>query len=177
MIKSAIKIVVLVIAVVGGGFAGSFVKNMSAGGASDANVSSEKDGKASSDKSDKSKKDKKGGKGDDKISKNVSYLKFKRQFIVPVTEGGKIKSLMIMNLNIELDKDAPDNSFSYEPKLRDAFMRDLLTLSNEGVLSGDLTAPETYETIRETLIGSSRRVLKKGVSDVLILDLAKRDTA
>jgi len=34
----------------------------------------------------------------------------------------------------------------------------------------------TYESIRETLLGSSRRVLKDGVSDVLILDLAKRDT-
>jgi len=98
MVKSLIKIVVLIVAVVGGGFAGSFVKNMGGAEASESHAKSEKGEK---DSHGKTKKD---------------------------------------------------------------------------VLGGDLTSPETYESIRETLLGSSRRVLKDGVSDVLILDLAKRDT-
>jgi len=80
-----------------------------------------------------------------------------------------------MNFNIELNDAAPANSFNLEPKLRDAFMRSLLNLSNEGVFDDDLTSPETFDYIRETLVGASRGILSQGVENVLILDVAKRD--
>lgn len=170
MIKSVLKTAILMIAVVGGGVGGSLYKNMS----SEASVETPKDSHAKADKKDSSDKQKK---GDDKKSDggDVRYQKFKRQFVIPVMGESKIKSLVIMNFNLELNSSAPSNSFSLEPKLRDAFMRDLLALSNEGVFNEDFTSPETYEEIRETLLGSSRRILNDGVNDVLILDIAKRD--
>jgi len=104
MVKSLIKIVVLIVAVVGGGFAGSFVKNMGGAEASESHAKSEKGEKDSHGKTKKDKKgDKKGDHGDDKKSGSTSYLKFKRQFVVPVTEQGEIKSLLIMNLNLFLE--------------------------------------------------------------------------
>lgn len=171
MIKSVLKTAILMIAVVGGGVGGSIYKNMSSPDA----AASGKEAHAKADKKESDGKEKK----DDKSKSEggeIRYQKFKRQFVIPVMGDKKIKSLVIMNFNLELNEDAPSNSFSLEPKLRDAFMKDLLMLSNEGVFSDDLTSPESYEEIRETLLGSSRRILNDGVNDVLILDIAKRDT-
>ncbi len=175
MIKSVLKTAVLMIAVVAGGVGASFYKDMSAGGSAEAHD----DGHSKATKKDSHSKekqsDKKDSHGKSDGDGDVRYQKFKRQFVIPVMGEKKIKSLVIMNFNLELNGDAPSNSFSLEPKLRDAFMRDLLALSNEGIFNGDFTSPETFETIRETLLGSSRRILNEGVNDVLILDIAKRD--
>ena len=81
-----------------------------------------------------------------------------------------------MNFNLELNDQAPSDSFNMEPKLRDAFMRDLLELSNQGLFSEELTSPKTFEIVRETLLGSSRRIIEQGVENVLILDIARRDS-
>ncbi|RKQ72153.1 hypothetical protein DES40_1490 [Litorimonas taeanensis] len=182
MIKSLVKNAVLIIAVIAGAVGASFYKTSLA----DKEVSSHSEAKPAKSSGHGEKKEKKddahgkkakGGdshKGADASS--VNYLKFKRQFVIPVMQNKKITSLVIMNFNIELDGSASANSFAYEPKLRDAFMRDLLNLSNEGVFDNDFTSPETFEYIRETLLGSSRRIMKDGVQNVLILDIAKRDT-
>lgn len=177
MVKSVLKIFVLMIAVIGGGIAGSFVKNMSQDGSQpashgDAHSSDEGDGKTDSQGK---KGDKKDSNAKDMKLSGTEYLKFKRQFVIPVMEEKKIKSLVIMNLNLELNENAPSQSSVLEPKLRDAFMRDLLSLSNEGVFGGELTDPDNFDILRETLLGTARRILDGGVNDVLILDLAKRD--
>jgi len=164
MVKGLLKTAALIIAVVIGGV----------GASSDApGHGAEVHEKESHGKSDKGKK----GEGDGKSSDNstTTYMKFKRQFVIPVMKENKIKSLVIMNFNIELNDAAPANSFNLEPKLRDAFMRSLLNLSNEGVFDDDLTSPETFDYIRETLVGASRGILSQGVENVLILDVAKRD--
>jgi hypothetical protein len=170
MVKGIIKTVVMIVAVVAGGMGASFYKGVSA---SDA-PGHEEDGHSEKKSDDK----KKGGDDHGKSSDDggtTTYMKFKRQFVIPVMKENKIKSLVIMNFNIELNDAAPPNSFNLEPKLRDAFMRSLLNLSNEGVFDDDLTSPETFDYIRETLVGSARGILSQGVENVLILDVAKRD--
>lgn len=173
MVKGILKIVVLIVAVVAGGMGASFYKSVSAADA----PGHEADGHGEKDSHAKSDKGKKGDDGHGKSSDSgtTSYMKFKRQFVIPVMKENKIKSLVIMNFNIELNDAAPPNSFNLEPKLRDAFMRSLLNLSNEGVFDDDLTSPETFDYIRENLVGAARGILSQGVENVLILDVAKRD--
>lgn len=170
MVKGILKIVVLIVAVVAGGMGASFYKSVSA---SDT-PGHETESHGEKDSHDKSKKS---DDGHDKSSDSgtTSYMKFKRQFVIPVMKDNKIESLVIMNFNIEMNDAAPENSFNQEPKLRDAFMRSLLNLSNEGVFDDDLTSPETFDYIRETLVGAARGILSQGVENVLILDVAKRD--
>lgn len=184
MIKSLVKNAVLIVAVIAGAVGASFLKSNSdakATGGHDASASKSSDHGDKSKKSKKDSHDKKSKSGDKKDGSGgsdgstIDYLKFKRQFVIPVMKDNKIQSLVIMNFNIELNDDAPSNSFTFEPKLRDAYMRDLLNLSNEGVFDDDLTSPETFEYIRETLLGSSRKIMPKGVQNILILDIAKRD--
>jgi len=129
----------------------------------------------------KKKKDKghgksKGGHGESSYgSSEVSYLKFKRQFVVPVMTQGKIDALVIMNLNLELNEDAPDNTYTLEPKLRDAITRELLALSNEGIFGENLTSAESYESLRRTVLSACRTIIPDGIKDILILDIARQE--
>jgi len=90
-------------------------------------------------------------------------------------KGKEIEALVIMNLNFELESDAPENLYSFEPKLRDAIVRELLTLSDRGIFGEDMTTPKNYETLRSTLLEAGQRVVQDGIKDVLILDIARQD--
>ena len=104
-----------------------------------------------------------------------SYLKFKRQFVVPVMNDGNIDSLVLLNLTLELNHAAPANAYTLEPKLRNAIMHTLLTLSHDGVFSHDLTSADTYDSLRAGLLEAAQNVITDGVENVLILDLARQD--
>lgn len=186
MIKKILGSVILIAAVVGGAVAGDFVKNRPAEDAQahDAKSSKKEDhGKTDAH----GKKDKKDGKDkghDKKASKShggsssmdgPTYLKFKRQFVVPVMQRGEIDALVIMNLNYELDENAPDNIYTFEPKLRDAIVRELLSLSDAGVFGDDLTTPQSYELVRTALLEAGQDIVNEGIKDVLILDIARQD--
>ncbi|MGJ8562371.1 MAG: hypothetical protein ACSHXY_02355 [Alphaproteobacteria bacterium] len=181
-------------AVVGGAVAADFVRNQSSVSVKDKHADSKdsshkkKDSHSKADSHDKKdshgkpkkpKKDKGHGKEKDKghgsDSGSVTYLKFKRQFVVPVMDKNKIEALVIMNLNLELNDDAPDNAYSLEPKLRDAIMRELLVLSSDDIFGANLTSAESYQTLRSTLLRASKAVISEGVEDILILDIARQD--
>jgi len=117
----------------------------------------------------------KGGHGGEGGALDLNYLKFKRQFVVPVMKKGKIDALVIMNLNYELNANAPDNVYIYEPKLRDAIMRELLGLSRDGTFGAGLTSVENYEKIRDTLLYAGQSVVPEGIKGVLILDIARQE--
>lgn len=181
MIKKFLSSLILVLAVVIGVSAADYVRNKSAqnepnGLKNSISIKMKKSGKQKSKKpkNNNHKKEAKGEK-DKSASDAITYMKFKRQFVVPVMGNGKINSLVILNLNLELNSSAPTSLYTLEPKLRDAFMRELLSLSHEGVFSNDLTSPETYEKLRTTLLLASQDVIKEGVNNVLILDLVRQD--
>jgi len=104
-----------------------------------------------------------------------AYLKFKRQFVVPVMQSDEISALVIMNINLELADGAPEAIYSFEPKLRDALIREMMILSGEGLLGRDLTQPESYETIRKNLLVAAQDVLPEAISNILILDIVRQD--
>lgn len=190
-IKKLLFPLVLMMTVVGGAVAADFIrsgdtaKGESHGESKDSSHDrkgdkAKKDSHGKSDSKDaKKKKDSKGKSKDDghdgSDSSSVSYLKFKRQFVVPVMEHGKIEALVIMNLNLELNENAPDNVYSLEPKLRDAITRELLTMSDNNIFGKKLTSAESYETLRDTLMRASEAVVPDGIKDVLILDIARQE--
>lgn len=185
--KSILKFVPLILAVVIGAVGADFLKqsNTLSASANSAAGASKKDASGHDKKSehgkstDKTKSDKKSNKSDgghdgDK-PRETRYLKFKRQFVIPVMKDQKVGGLVLMNFNLELNEDADDEVFSEEPKLRDAYMRVLLQMSSEGAFDGDLVSPATYEQLRYNLITASTRIIDEGVEDVLILDIVKQD--
>ena len=191
MIKKILFPVSLILAIVLGGVGADFLRNKAAAGsgedisskskttASDKKKSAKKKDKAGGKKDKKKKKKKKGKDGKDEESSayanDITHMKFKRQFVVPIMGNGKIRSLVLLNINLELGKDAPQNAYTLEPKLRDAIMRELLALSHEGAFSDDLTSAATYDKLRGALLDASQSVMKDGVNNVLILDLMRQD--
>jgi hypothetical protein len=132
-------------------------------------------------KSDKGKKDKKKGKkkdgkgGDYGSASDVSYFQFSRQFVVPVVDSGSVQALVLLDINLELEGDQSATVYTMEPKLRDAVMRSLISLSHKGVFGDEFTNPEVYDLIRETIHDATTDVVPSGVRDVLILDIARQD--
>ena len=191
MIGKILFPVMLIVVVILGGVGADFLRSNSGG--DDTSHASAKDdhGKPSKKAKDdhgkkddghskkkKKKKKKKGGHGDEDAGTSsgaMSYLTFKRQFVVPVVKKGKIESLVLLNLNLELNEAAPEDVHSFEPKLRDAIMRSLLSLSHNGAFTGDLTNTETYDQIRDNLLSSVKHVIANGIESVLILDISRQD--
>lgn len=118
----------------------------------------------------------KGGHGGEaSYAGETEFLKFKRQFVVPVLKDDTVHALVLLNIGLEVSAKERDHLFRMEPRFRDAFIRELLALSDTGYLDGDLTSPDTYEVLRETLIRAAHEIAKDGIKDVLILDLSRQD--
>ncbi|WP_298915630.1 flagellar basal body-associated FliL family protein [uncultured Algimonas sp.] len=120
------------------------------------------------------------GKGHDDASEyksggKMDFIKFKRQFVVPVVKQGEIDALVLLNLGLEVPDDKREAMFRMEPRFRDAFIRELLQLSDDGYFDEALTSPGTYEVLRETLTRAAQDISEDGVSGVLILDLSRQD--
>lgn len=170
--KSLLNIALCCIAAIGGTYAATTLKAKTDTPPEIYAEEEKRDGKE--DKISKSK-----DKGHDKDASNSSddfeFLKFKRQFVVPVIGEDRVDALVLLNIGISLSGDMKEELFRLEPKFRDAFMRELLGMSNAGYFNDELTNPETYEVLRETLLRAAKDIEKEGVKDILILDFARQD--
>jgi len=188
--KSIITVIITIVCIVAGGFGGNFLRTMTSGSsepeAGAAEVAGAVEGeKGEDDNAEKneakaSKPDKKDGK-DGKDGKEgdaapaVIYYKFTREFVVPIIRNGRVSSLVILNLNLEADASIERELFDMEPKLRDNIMTTLITLSNDGTTFESMTSVKNYESIRSLVLQNLGSVVKEGITNVLIVDLAKQD--
>lgn len=179
-----IVIVLQVLAVAGGAFLGLSLKGGSEAPAhesddgydggkkkSDKGKDKKKDGKKGKDKKGKD-KDKKDGDG---YGSGSSYMKFSRQFIVPVIKRDDVDALLILEINLELDSSTAENAYTKEPKVRDALLAALLQLSNEGAFAAKLLDEENLEIVRDKLYYAAKNVLGDAVVGVLILNVARQE--
>lgn len=164
-----------------GGAGGFYLKNSGSANASTAEPGGH--GKTSSGHGEEKKGDghgdkkSKGGHGGEAKSGSgeVSYYRFTREFVVPIISNERVDSLVILNLNLEVDNSVSDKLFSMEPKIRDNIMTTLIKLSNDGDTLHSLTDVENYETIRALILANLQDVISDGIRNVLILDMAKQD--
>ena len=87
----------------------------------------------------------------------------------------RVDSLVIININLEVDSSVMENLFSIKPKLRDNIMTTLVELSNDGKTLVEPTSIDGYETIRSVVLMNLNSVVASGIENVLIMDLAKQD--
>lgn len=129
------------------------------------------------EKKKKKKKSDHGGDGDhgEGASGQSGFMKFSRQFIVPVIRTDNVNALLVIDINLELTPDSTDNAYSREPKIRDALLSELLALSNQGAFEENLLKDENVQEIRARLLSAARTVLGEDALDVLILSIARQD--
>ena len=104
------------------------------------------------------------------------YAKLSNQFVVPVLQKGKIISMVILSLSLEVKNGATPKVYEVEPKLRDAFLQVMFDHSNAGGFSGSYTDGANLLLLRKALLESAKSILADVVSDVLIVDIVRQDS-
>lgn len=106
----------------------------------------------------------------------VAFVKLNNQFVVPVVASGRVTSLVILSLSLEVPPGSNEAVFAREPKLRDAFLQVLFDHANAGGFAGNFTAGTSLTTLRRALHESAVQVLGASVSGVLIEDIVRQDS-
>lgn len=186
MIIRAASFLLQLIGVAGGVFLGLALKGPPPAAPYDAEGAVDAKGAGKDDKSAKGgeksvKKDAGGKKGkkdkdgkDDAEEESYAYVRFGRQFIVPVVQTDGANALVVLDLNLEVTPSASDAAYQQEPKVRDALLSTLLELSTEGAFNASFTDQENLEAMRARLLTAAREVLKEDVHGVLILSIARQ---
>lgn len=117
----------------------------------------------------------KGGHGSADSAGAPAYYKFSREFVVPIIDNERVKSLVILNLNLQVDSAASQDLFSQEPVLRDNIMTTLIGLSGDDTIFNSLNNVEHYETIRSMILSNLQDSVSEDIQNVLILDMARQD--
>ena len=144
----------------------------------DANAAHGDEDAKKKDKKKKKKKDDHGGDdghGGGGSDDDFSFMKFGRQFIVPVIRSDDVNALVVLDINLELDPSAAERAYSREPKIRDAILSTLLTLSNEGAFEDQLLDEENMAHVRARLLAAAQTILGEDAIDILILSMARQD--
>ena len=106
---------------------------------------------------------------------NVDFVKLNNQFVVPVVFEGKVTSLVVLSLTLEIVTGGQDQVYQLEPKLRDIFLQVLFDHANAGGFDGVFTTSRNMDLLRQALLETAQRTLGDAVSDVLIVDLVRQD--
>lgn len=165
MLAKLLPVIVIVIGAAVGGGGGYFAKSMTASAPADKSDSGDEHG----DKDKKAKK-KKGGHGEETAG-STSFMKFSRQFVVPVVRQGRPKSMVILDINLEVDNSLNESVYVLEPRLRDAILSKLLVLASQGMLPQMLEDHEKMEMTKAALLETSQEIIGDAALSVLILDL------
>jgi hypothetical protein len=104
------------------------------------------------------------------------YAKMTNQFVVPLINGGKVTSMIILSLSIEVKAGETADAYTKEPKLRDAFLQVMFDHANAGGFDGPFTDSANMIALRKALLEAAQQILGEKALDVLITDIVRQDT-
>lgn len=104
------------------------------------------------------------------------YAKMNNQFIVPILENGRVASLVMLSLSLEVTPGASDAVFVKEPKLRDAFLQVLFDHANTGGFRGSFTDAGNLDHLRKALREEAQSLLGPDIHDILITEIGRQDS-
>ena len=102
-------------------------------------------------------------------------LRLSNQFIVPLIEGGQIRSMVVIGLALELAQGHEVALPRDEPKLRAVFLQHLFDYANLGGFDGVFTSGEALTGLRRGLREQARAEIGSALQDVLITELVRQD--
>lgn len=104
------------------------------------------------------------------------YVKMNNQFVIPVVKDGRVDSMVVLSLSLEVAAGSTEAVYQREPKLRDAFLQVLFDHANVGGFSGSFTDGSNLVVLRTSLKEAAALVLGSVVTNVLITDIARQDS-
>ena len=108
--------------------------------------------------------------------KSVEYVKLNNQFVVPVINEGRVISLVVLALTVEITPGEREAVYAREPRLRDAFLQVMFDHANIGGFDGAFTNSSSMDTLRHALSVVAKDSLGPVVKDVLITDIVRQDS-
>ncbi len=103
------------------------------------------------------------------------YVKLNNQFIIPVVSTGKVSSLVVLSLTLEVGAGGREQVFNHEPKIRDVLLSALFDHANLGGFDGSFTQALPMDSLRRSLRRKAEGILGDIVKDVLIIDIVRQD--
>lgn len=118
---------------------------------------------------------KKSGAAHGKEASASTFMKFSRQFVTPVVAAGKPASMIILDVNLEVEAALGGTIYAEEPRLRDAMLRVLLKQASDGALERLFSDTSVLEATRAQMLVEARAIAGDGVLSVLIMDVGYQD--
>lgn len=106
---------------------------------------------------------------------DVEFIKLNNQFIVPILTDGKLSSLVVVTLGLEIERNSSELIFSSEPKLRGALLQVLFDHANIGGFDNQFTESQNMKFLREILTNTAQNTIGGSIQKVYITDLARQD--
>ncbi len=116
------------------------------------------------------------GRSADTGGSKPEYVKLSNQFVVPVLAEGRVVSMVILSLSLEVTPGSSEAIYAREPKLRDAFLQVMFDHANAGGFNGSFTDGSNLVLLRKALLEMAKKVVGLQITDVLIGDIARQDT-
>lgn len=103
------------------------------------------------------------------------YLKFNKQFVVPLLKRGDVIGLAMVGLSLEAVPGLGERFHEIEPKLRDGFLQVLFDHANMGGFDGAFTESGKLNPLRGALLEVAQNALGVDrIRSVLIVDIARQ---
>ncbi len=167
--KKLLPILLLLIGTGAGVGAGVFLRPAPA---PEETVAEEKDYDAKDEETSEKKEDEKDGLPID----GKEYIKLSNQFVVPLVNGDRITSMVVMTLSVETPQGQGEDISNIEPKIRDVFLRILFDHAVIGGFSGEFLNNDNLDAVRNKLRDAARVNFGEDlISDVLIFEIARQD--
>ncbi len=104
------------------------------------------------------------------------YVKMNNQFVIPVLEDGRVTSMVILSLSIEVAAGSTEQVYTREPKLRDAFLQVMFDHANSGGFRGSFTDGSNLIFLRKALLETAQSTMGLIVTGILISDIVRQDS-
>jgi hypothetical protein len=98
-----------------------------------------------------------------------------RKFVVPLVRGNRVRSLVVVDLRLEVRASGESRAMALKPKVRDAFLDTLYAMAVAGAFDGDLYSNNVQDDMRARLLEAARQVLQDDASAILIGELLRQD--
>ena len=103
------------------------------------------------------------------------FVELNRQFVVPLLRDGRVASLVVASLALEVDGGMSEAAFALEPKLRDVFLEVLFVHAHSGGFDGEFTAQRALEDLKGRLMEQAGPIVGPGLRDVLVTEIVRQD--
>lgn len=103
------------------------------------------------------------------------FIDMERKFVVPLVRGNRVRSLVVVDLRLEVPASGESRALALKPKVRDAFLDTLYAMAVAGAFDGDLYSNHVQDEMRARLLEAARQVLQDDASAILISELLRQD--